>query len=257
MKSDTIPQKTASSICVIGYPGTGKTSLSIQVFGDKGLAILDTDNNLAGAIPYIRRLNNGKLPAFDYEVPLMKDDKIVPRGDRWAVSTAHVNTWLKDPSIRYIAIDTLTALVEFCMDDVRKNANRKIADGDKIKEDDVFREQDWGAFKMKMKHFLITIKASGKTLILNTHISVWEDKLTEIAQEFIACPGSLKNEIAGLFTEVWILSIEEKRVGTVVEYNRQIKIAPGPAQQRLGLKSAAGLAPKKILSISELQTLFT
>jgi len=254
MKLTDLPP-SSKTILVIGPPGVGKTSLLMEVFSS-GLAIMDCDNNITGATPYIKRLHKGILPDVEYFCPTIDAKNApIPRGLRYKATADKLNEWIKNPSIKVIALDTLTSLVEFAMDEVRRQQGRKIADGIKDFIDDAFREQDWGAFKFLIKHLVITLKASGKTIVFCGHISVWEDKLTEIPQEFIAVPGSLKTEIASLFSEVWLMSTEEKRDSSGVRYERQIRIAPRPSQQKLGLKSAVGLANTQPLDIANLKKL--
>lgn len=255
MNISDLPLINPSSLLFIGSPGTGKTSTIIQLFGDSGLAILDCDNNIQGALPYIRKLYNGKLPPVEFFVPTMDNGIPVPRPQRYGRAAKQINTWMADPKIKTIYIDTLTSLTEMAMDEVRRQQNRKIADGIKDFIDDPFREQDWGSFKFLMKHLVITLKASGKTVIFGGHINVTEDKLTDITQEFLSIPGSLKTELASLFSEVWLLTIEEERKPGGVEYKRQIRIAPKASQQKLGLKSAVGLLPTQFLDIPTLKKL--
>lgn len=241
MKSTSLQSiKLPKTLLILGPPGVGKTSLALQTF--KRVAIIDVDNNIGAAVPYIKRLGNGTLPDFEYFTVTQDDEgKPVERKLRYKRFAKIVNELMSRADIDTIVIDTLTTLVDVAIDEVRTQNGRKIADGIKIFQDDPLQIQDWGAFKFLMKHLVVTLKASGKTTVFNGHLNTDKDELTGVMQEFIACPGTLRTEIAALFSEVWLMSIEEKRTAAGVEYERFIRTAPKPSQQKIGLKSAIGV----------------
>lgn len=239
------------AILLAGPPGTGKT-VTLSMLGTP--FIIELDNNHAGAFNFLQSIKADCKATVS--VPFIRDDgTIVPRAERWKAMNAAITAGLSNPLCTTLGIDSLSALIEIGLDEVRRQQNRKIGDPVKGEKDEPLQIQDWGAFKGLMRQWFINLRAAGKVLVVTAHITTYKDELTGILQEFINFPGQFAEEIAGLFTEVWLTDIEEKRNGSTVEYIYTIRTRPQPSQRKIGLKSGIQLPPKVPVDFANLNKL--
>lgn len=234
-KTDTKP-----ALLIVGPPGTGKTTIACTAFPNP--YVIEIDNNIDGTFRFMEREKIQRDVRFD--VPHMDDKgQIVPRLNRWKTMTDNINKARQEwPEMRTIVIDSLTGLTDYAIDEVRRQQSRVVDDPQK--GDAEIRIQDWGAFAALLRKFFITLRASNLIVVVIAHVMHDKDELAGYTKEFIKCPTSFKDEIAGLFTECWRTSIEERVVSGSKQYVRVIQTVPGPRQDALGLKTSLSVGNK-------------
>lgn len=249
------------NILMLGPPGAGKTSL-LFMLTQRGY-ILECDGNIKGPSNFLSR--SGLQSNCEFTIPHIVDEpiefdknrykqgEIVKHRDRWDRMCALGNNALNSPDYDMVAVDSLLTFNDYAMDKVRV-LNQK-----KVTEDNVpgaqISQPDWGTFYALVKHFIIGFKAASKDklTVFTAHVATDKDEMGGFLKYFVAIPGSLKEQIAGLFDEVWKFSVEEKN-GKQVHYIQSI---PGLREEALGLKSSVGLGLKKEINFSELGKLFS
>lgn len=266
--SRTLDTKPAVLIC--GPPGTGKTVLTLCF---PRPYVIEIDNNLDGPMKFLadRKL----LPLVKYDMAHLDDeDKLLPPDKVWMTLGRRLNAAMRDPTIDTIVIDSLTALVDLMMDEVRRvtimsgdqNAP-KLADATKA---DLFTEspqerpvggtyriQDWGTFLTFCRKFFTKLRLTNKLVVVTAHIDLDKLEGSTVYQHFIKVPSSYKNEIAGQFTDCWYTEIETRNKPTGQNSATQeavwtITTVPMPGMKALGLKSCLGLKPKQDVDLPAL-----
>lgn len=264
MKSSSTTELTISkSIIILGSPGTGKTTLATLL---PKAYFLNADNNINGPIRWLTA--QGKLPEFFYDNVLYTDKAslllagcseaelkdmqtagvgAVPRRCRYRYMALLLNKAAKDPDIESIILDSLTSITEIILDEIRRQANLPLGDpfGSQT-TDKPLRIQDWGAFSSLFKNLLFALMGSGKRIVVIGHIKVDKDELTGTLNEMINMPGQFALQISSFFEECWLLYSEENIVGGKKVTKRMIKTSAGGNQQKLGLKSAAGIPTEEL-----------
>lgn len=247
------------SFLLIGTPGAGKTTLAIQlaIAQNKTLGILDLDHNLSGPVRYLKSINADLSKVKVSDPYTSKDGKILDRLDRFERAMECLDEFISDPSIDFILVDSLTSLVEFVLDKVRKEAggktpprigdNRKILDGP-------LRMEDWGTFFGVMKKIIFTIKGSGKTTGMTCHVRPDKDEMLGITQYFIAVPGQTATIISGWFSEAWLVKAVTEGMGSNMKTSRTISTVGDRNSQPLGLKTSCALAAETKVDLNELKT---
>lgn len=239
------------AILIIGPPGTAKTTTVLGAFPRP--LVIEIDNNISGAAKFLTD-EKIDLSQILLDIPHLKaDGTLVPRQDRWRTMTTNLKNALEKDNkesggdftkmkIQTIFVDSLTGLLEYALDEVRRQQGRAIGDDDKGTKDDPLQIQDWGAFGALMRHFFIKLRATNRILAVSGHTVTDKDDLGGFLKQFINCPGKFREEIAGLFTECWKTSIE--KVGE--DFVRMITTVPTPSARddSLGLKSALRLGNK-------------
>jgi len=243
-------------ILLVGPPGSGKTVLATQF---PKPYLLECDNNLKGPAQFIK--DNGLSTDLRFDIPhLDAEGKMLPRAMRYKNFAALGNKVMEDPTIETIIVDSLTTLVDYVIDEVRVQQGRKIADGKTVFKDDAMQIQDWGAFAYILKQLIIAFKSSGKRVIFTAHVETREDESSESSKtlyRYIACPGQLRETIAGYFDEVWHITQEQKTVNGKLANVRFLNTAPSSFREApLGLKTASsGLGIKFELDFKKLVSL--
>lgn len=255
MKSlDSFVSSNSGAILLIGPPGVGKTTTCTQL---PAPWICHTDDNIKRAVLAIRN-SNGKLKAdFKYDIPLRDaKDKPIPRELRYKeVSRVSIEA-ANDPSIKTLCFE-LTSLVDILLDEVSRQEGWKLADGVNRFNDDPFQIQGWQKFANLLKNFIITMKSTGKLVVFSAHVEskddVNDDGKNPKILKYISCPGKMRETLAGMFDEVWLLEIEERTTASGVQSIRTLRTQPsGFREAALGLVSATQLGRKIDLDIPTL-----
>lgn len=253
MKSSTdfLP-RLPQSFLLIGPPGAGKTTVSLQL---PKPFILDCDDNLNGPV---RFLTNNKLlnQGWFYDTPLRDNDKPVPREQQWDRAIALLTEACSSPAVETIVISSLSSFIEIAFIQTYKMTNAKLGDYKKT-IDPKFEFAQWGAFGSIMRQLIFWLKSSGKRLVIEAHINVDKEELSGVLTNFLAVPGNLKHIMSGWFEEVWLLDVTTTGIGASAKTERKIITSPGPRDKNLGLKSAAQLGTSfSADKVSELQSLY-
>lgn len=245
------------SFLLIGAPGSGKTTLALQlaISQKKRLGILDCDRNLAGPVRYLKSLNSDFSQIKVADPYTSKDNKILDRLDRFERAMECLDEMINDPAIDFILIDSATSLVEFVLDKVRKEAagktpprvgdNRKVLDGS-------LRMEDWGTFFGVMKKIVFEVKGSNKTNCWTCHVRPDKDEMLGITQYFIAIPGQTSTVISSWFSEAWLCEAITEGNGSAMKTTRKIRTVGDRNSQPLGLKTSVQLPPETTVNIKDI-----
>jgi hypothetical protein len=188
-------QFTTSSIAVllVGEPKAGKSSVMMAF---PSLGIIDWDLNLASAI----RRTPGT--AFSYCQPAV-DDKggKRPEKDQWSYAVKESLALCSDPAIKTIAIDGLgnmcTALCDHIVAETHASGSNKTGR---------MELQNYGDLSRLLRSYIMTLRASGKYVVVTSHQTADKDDLTGAMRYFLAIPGQSKDTLGGCFTDVWAVT---------------------------------------------------
>lgn len=236
-----------TSILIVGPPGVGKTVLLTQL--PKPYIAL-TDANPKNAYNFVKR--NGWKLDVEFDIPHQKPDgTLIPRSQRYAAWGKCMADAAKavnpdgTPKYETICTDSMTTWRDYVEDEVRRQNQKKIRGEAGADKDDPISKPDYGTLYGVTKQALINVKAMGKRCAFTAHSESREDKsgASENLLKYIAYPGSMREQIAGLFDEVWFM--EKKLVTGKNGAETRIFLRTVPADFRengLGLKSGVGIA---------------
>ena len=204
MKSSSQFVTTASqAILLVGEPKSGKSNCALA-FPDP--AIIDWDLNLASAV---RRIS-GK--SFDYFQPSVMDDGTQrPLKDQWKATVDETLAICKSPKYKTIVIDGLglmcSAICEHIINEGVKSGGNKTGK---------MEVQNYADLSRLLRSYIMTIRASGKFLVVTSHQTGDKDDVTGVIRYVLAIPGQSKDTLGGCFTDVWATMCRPKGLSDVV-----------------------------------------
>lgn len=191
---NTYKREQAFALLLIGEPKSGKTTAALcfpKPF------VLDLDNNLAGAIRH-----HGD--DFDMNELYFEDLEGVEQDKRWSAGVLAIKEACASPDVETIIIDGLSIMAELLMRHILANTKRDSSNSKLIiAGEDCMQMNQWTPFKNLMSGIIMACKSSGKRLVFLCHEAPLTDKNGAVLSYRPMIPGSLKNNIAGYFTDVW------------------------------------------------------
>jgi len=223
-------------LLLIGTPKSGKTCLQ---FAFPNPAILDCDHNLDGALRW------AGSPPFVYVDPHESEPHA-----RWTTAMTFMKDAIADPSVSTIIIDGLSHLSNFLQDSIIHSAKASTERQNTVAGDAVMNMSYWRPFQVRMTQLVMEARASGKIFICTCHEELVTDEKSGATVAYRPMiPGSLKNNLSGLFSDVW--RTELKTIGDKTDY--LLRVAPRNLHQignSLGMKESTlnltGLKPSEV-----------
>lgn len=252
-----------SRLLMIGEPGSGKS-----VFGTMmpSPLIFDMDNNMAGPIKFLR-MKGLLTPEMEDDIMIVnpfldENGELQPRVNRWRALTRTMTFIFKEikegrmKPRKTIFFDSLTALATAAMDEVRRQEGKTIGESMSEKtQDEQFTLPDFGRLSTLFTQFFITLGAYDLHTVVSAHVQEVE-KEGQSTKTFIACPGSFKESVSGMFTEVWKFTRETSGPPGALVDKAFIQTIGGPKMQKLGLKSALQLGGKVEIDLKKVKEIF-
>jgi AAA domain-containing protein len=230
-------------LLIVGEPGSGKTRLGFE-FPDLG--ILDCDRNLRSAIVAWKE-KHGSLKPFKYAAPDQNEKgEAIPLHDIWPNAQKQAAMLCADPAVGTIFIDGLSLLQDWLMRYLvtQGSGMEKPLTVGGIK---VMTKSLYNPLEMAMKDFLVNLRASGKRVVVSSHVKIADDEITNASGVKPALQGALRDKVAGLFTDFWMC---ETLVVTPTDENKRkyptgvryyVRTVP---TTRVKLKNSMGLPPE-------------
>jgi hypothetical protein len=255
--------KPRSRVLAIGEPGTGKTVFGLMM---PSPLIFDMDNNIVGPINFLQKqglLTQAQMDDTVIVNPFLDENgDLQPRINRWRALTRTLTFVFKEIKEGRMAprktlfLDSLTALATAAMDEVRRQEGKTIGDvmSDKT-QDEQFTLPDFGRLASLLSQFFIALGAYDMHLYVSAHTQDIErdDKSTKT---FIACPGSFKEAVSGMFTEAWKFTRESSGPPGQLVDKCFIQTVGGNKLQKLGLKSALQLGSRLEVDLKKVKEIF-
>lgn len=184
----------AFALMLIGPPKAGKTVAALN-FPDP--YILDCDNNLAGALRYH---NHAKKPfPFWFDNPGEE-----PPEKRWTWCMGKLKEAIASDKPKTIIIDGLSLMAYYLEKHILANSAKGNGMDDLIiAGEKVMNMSHWNPFKNLMSQLVMACKSSGKLFIMTCHEQTELSKTGAVVGYVPLISGSLRQNIAGYFTDVW------------------------------------------------------
>lgn len=180
------------AILVVGEPKTGKSCLSLA-FPDPG--IIDCGQNLASAV---RRAAPDKK--FWVSTPALNDAETAerPLDMRWEFVVSEAKKMLAETEIKTLVVDDIGIMCEWLLwHCVRVN---KLAGVNKTGRPEL---NDYGSLGQLLRSFVTMCRSVGKIVVFTSHQAADKNELTGAMRYSLAIPGQSKENLGGLFTDVW------------------------------------------------------
>lgn len=210
---------TEFALMLIGPPKAGKTVFALN-FPD--LWILDCDKNLAGALRHHHRLDKKPIKFW------FDDPNTVEPKERWKFSVKAIGEAIAKPEVKTIFIDGLTLLGQYLETHILACPNTGKMQDLIIGGEKVMMMELWAPFRNKLMQLMLACRAGGKYFLMSCHEAVEQDKAGAIIGYKPLVSGSMRQNIAGLFTDVW-----------------RMETSNGPT----GAKYTVRFAPKNLMQI--------
>lgn len=214
-----------------GPSGVGKTTVACQF---PKPYVIDVDVNLGGTLRWLKE-NNLPMPVgFDI---LDKDEKgiEVPFKQRYLRLANCLSDAQKNNEVETIVLDSGTTLSDVLIQEVlRQQGKNAIAD---------FKDgrQFWGFFAILCRHFLATLSAMRKHVVLIVHEKTQTLQDGSVVYPIkVAWPGQVGQNIGVFFTNVWRCEVQIKPSGLAQTYEWMIRTMP---EYKYELKNTLGLPP--------------
>lgn len=192
--STSYKPEAAFALMLIGPPKAGKTVFALN-FPDP--YILDCDNNLAGALRYH---NHSKTPInFWFDNPGSE-----PPEKRWGFCCKALKEAAASPDPKTIIVDGLSLMAYYLEKHILANSGTSTGMKDLIiAGEKVMNMSHWMPFKNLMSQLVMACKCSGKLFIMTCHEQTEHAESGAVIGYSPLISGSLRQNIAGYFTDVW------------------------------------------------------
>jgi hypothetical protein len=185
------------ALMLIGPPKAGKTTFALN-FPDP--YILDCDNNLAGALRYH---NHSKNPIkFWFDNP---GNEPLPE-KRWGFCVKALKEAVQHPEVKTIFVDGLTLMAYYLEKHILANSTSGGSNAMKdliIAGEKCMNMSHWMPFKNLMSQLVMACKCSGKLFVMSCHEQTEHAESGAVIGYSPLISGSLRQNIAGYFTDVW------------------------------------------------------
>lgn len=177
-------------------------------------------------------LNKKYPPSPLYPLLRLSPGDEVPEEYRWPLVEREVKAMLTNPEIKSICIDGLTVLSRWLLTYAEMEL---IRGGINVKKEYLAKFQN---FIVLMTKFVSLCRVGGKTVFMTCHQTADKNELTGAWYYNLAIPGQLKDNLGGLFTDVWGTSTQV--LGDDVKYF----INTRPTNLHVALKTSFDLAAR-------------
>lgn len=209
-----------------GPSGSGKTTCACQF---PKPYVIDVDVNLGGTLRFLRE-KNLQLPVGYDVLDHDENGAVVELKNRYARLAKCLVAAQQDDSIETIIIDSATTLADVMVAEVLRQQNKTD-----------MTKREWGFFGTIGRHFLGTLSAMRKHIVLIAHEKIEKDSNGNIAYPLkVAWPGQVGQNLGVFFTNVWRCEVMIVPSGMQSSYKWQIRTMP---EFKYELKNTLGLPP--------------